>query len=155
MERIARTRSATWAMPPRIVALASDASASAGIERSRRSSRAPSSDSSARSAASRARCLLRSTTSRQHDGEEDQHGGLEDDEQRVQEHDRQAVLPDRQQMREVGVRIERVQREVVDRDHCRRHDRHAPVAVDEQERERGEDVEVQLQHAVALVDQQR
>ena len=51
--------------------------------------------------------------------------------------------------------LERVEREVVDRDHDGGDDRHAPVAIDEQERQRGEDVEVELDHAAALVDEQR
>jgi hypothetical protein len=54
----------------------------------------------------------------------------------------------------VRVRVERVEPEVMQRDHDGGDDRHAPVAVDEQEREAGEDVEVQLHHALALVDEE-
>jgi hypothetical protein len=51
-------------------------------------------------------------------------------------------------------RLQDVEERVVHRDPGRADQRDAPVAVDEQERERTEDVEVELEHPARLVDQQ-
>jgi hypothetical protein len=88
------------------------------------------------------------------DREIEQDRGLDDHERGVDGHHRQAAAAGRHQEQRTAGALDGVEDHVVHRDHGGADHDHAPVAVDEQEGEHAEDVEVQLDRAVGLLDEE-